>query len=61
MPRFQLMVNGQVRTADVDADTPLLWVLRDALQLCGTKYDCGKGLCGACAVHVDGQAQRAWR
>ncbi len=59
MPIYTLQVNGQARRADVAADTPLLWVLRDALQLHGSKYGCGKGLCGACTVHVDGQAQRA--
>lgn len=59
MPRYALNINGQPRQAEADADTPLLWVLRDELQLSGTKYGCGKGLCGACTVHVDGQAQRS--
>ena len=51
-------VNGQARSVDVDPDTPLLWVLRDTLGLTGTKFGCGMALCGACTVHVDGQATR---
>lgn len=56
---MQLSING--RTVEVDApdDTPLLWVLRDNLKLTGTKFGCGLALCGACTVHVDGQAVRA--
>lgn len=54
-----LNVNGRRQQADVDPDTPLLWVLRDSLQLTGTKYGCGQGLCGACTVHVDGVAMRS--
>jgi isoquinoline 1-oxidoreductase alpha subunit len=56
---FTLMVNGQPRTVDVDADTPLLWVLRDELDLKGSKFGCGMGLCGACTVHIDGSAARS--
>jgi isoquinoline 1-oxidoreductase subunit alpha len=52
-------VNGQSRSVDVDPDTPLLWVLRDTLGLTGTKFGCGIALCGACTVHVDGQATRS--
>jgi isoquinoline 1-oxidoreductase subunit alpha len=55
----QLKVNGLRHTVDVPPDTPLLWVLRDELGLTGTKYGCGMALCGACTVHVDGQAVRA--
>ncbi len=51
-------VNGQVRSVDVDPTTPMLWVLRDTLGLTGTKFGCGIALCGACTVHVDGQATR---
>ncbi|HEY6549058.1 MAG TPA: (2Fe-2S)-binding protein [Vicinamibacteria bacterium] len=54
-----LRVNGRDRTVDVPSDTPLLWVLRDELQLTGTKYGCGMAQCGACTVHVGGQAVRA--
>jgi aerobic-type carbon monoxide dehydrogenase small subunit (CoxS/CutS family) len=54
---YTLVVNGRSVTVDVTPDTPLLWVLRDALNLTGTKYGCGIGLCGACVVHVDGEAQ----
>ncbi|HKN65595.1 MAG TPA: (2Fe-2S)-binding protein [Gemmatimonadaceae bacterium] len=59
MPAFTLLVNGRRRTADVAPDTPLLWVLRDHLDLTGTKFGCGAGLCGACTVHVDGVPTRS--
>ncbi len=59
MPRINLFVNGQSRQLDVDDDIPLLWVLRDMLGLRGTKFGCGRGLCGACTVHVDGAATRS--
>jgi isoquinoline 1-oxidoreductase alpha subunit len=54
-----LTLNGTRRTFDGDPDTPLLWVLRDRLELTGTKYGCGLGLCGACTVHVGGEATRS--
>jgi len=56
---ISLNVNGEARDVDVDPATPLLWVLRDTLGLTGTKYGCGISLCGACTVHVDGEAIRA--
>jgi len=59
MAEVHLNVNGTLRTANVDPTTPLLWVLRDALNLTGTKYGCGMGLCGACTVHLDGEAVRS--
>jgi aerobic-type carbon monoxide dehydrogenase small subunit (CoxS/CutS family) len=54
-------VNEQTASFDGDTDTPLLWVLRDHLQLTGSKYGCGMGLCGACTVHLDGRAVAACR
>ena len=59
MPKFNILVNGSRRSVQCDADTPLLWVLRDELQLTGTKYGCGMGVCGACTVHQENQAVRS--
>ncbi|WDE03166.1 (2Fe-2S)-binding protein [Thalassomonas viridans] len=54
-----ITINGQAHDIDVDADMPLLWFLRDRLEFTGTKFGCGSGLCGACTVHVEGQATRS--
>ena len=54
-----LTVNGESQQFDGDPNMPLLWYLRDQLGLTGTKYGCGAGLCGACTVHVDGEAVRS--
>jgi len=56
---FTINVNGKDHDVDVDGDTPLLWVLRDVLGMTGTKFGCGMALCGACTVHVDGNAIRS--
>ena len=56
---ISFQVNGESATFDGDGDTPLLWVLRDHLQLRGSKFGCGIGVCGACSVHVDGAVQRS--
>ena len=59
MARYQLNVNGKARIVEADADTPLLYVLRDNLELHGPKYGCGLGQCGACTVHINGAATRS--
>lgn len=59
MARINLAVNGQTHEMEVSPETPLLWVLRDTLGLTGTKYGCGMGLCGACTVHLNGDAVRS--
>jgi isoquinoline 1-oxidoreductase alpha subunit len=59
MPNYTLTVNNKQMTVDVDADTPMLWVLRDSLNLLGTKFGCGSGACGACTIHLNGSAVRS--
>ncbi len=59
MPRYTLNINGTNQTVNADADTPLLWVLRDELGLVGTKFGCGIAMCGACTVHLGGVALRS--
>ena len=59
MAIFDLNINGAKRTVDVDPSTPILWVLRDHLELVGTKYGCGIAQCGACTIHLNGTAVRA--
>ena len=59
MSKYTLSVNGQMMLVEADEDTPLLWVLRDHLNLVGTKFGCGVAQCGACTVHIDGEAERS--
>jgi isoquinoline 1-oxidoreductase alpha subunit len=59
MPTYTLKINGQDHTVEATEETPLLWALRDHLDLVGTKYGCGIGQCGACTVHIDGNATRS--
>lgn len=59
MATFKLKINGRDYQTDASPDTPLLWVLRDHLGLLGTKYSCGMAMCGACTVHVNGEATRS--
>ena len=59
MDAIAITVNGQAHSVEVSPDTPLLWVLRDTLGMTGTKFGCGQALCGACTVHVDGEATRS--
>ena len=59
MSKYTLNINGKIRKVDVLPDTPLLWVLRDSLNLVGTKYGCGVGECGSCIVHLDGVPTRS--
>lgn len=59
MPKYTLSVNGHLMSVEADADTPLLWVLRDHLNLVGTKFGCGVAQCGACTVHMNGNPVRS--
>jgi len=59
MAKYNLKINGKARQVDVDPNTPVLWVLRDSLNMVGTKFGCGMAQCGACTVHVDGKAVRS--
>ena len=57
--KISLSINGEIKVVEVDGDTPLLWTIRDGLDLKGTKFGCGKAACGACTVHVNGKAVRS--
>ncbi len=59
MPTYNLKINGKLQTVEADSDTPLLWVLRDHVNLVGTKFGCGIAQCGACTVHINGNAARS--
>jgi isoquinoline 1-oxidoreductase alpha subunit len=59
MAKYNLKINGKTRNVDVDPSTPLLWVLRDHLNMPGTKFGCGMAQCGACTIHLDGNATRS--
>ncbi len=59
MAKYNLKINGKARQVDVDPNTPMLWVLRDSLNLVGTKFGCGMAQCGACTIHIDGNAVRS--
>jgi len=56
---FTITINGKTHSVDVDDDTPMLWVVRDVLGMTGTKFGCGRALCGACTIHVDGKPVRS--
>ena len=59
MPKFLVHINGEKKQVETAGSTPLLWVLRDELKLTGTKYGCGRGFCGACTIHLDGEETRS--
>jgi isoquinoline 1-oxidoreductase subunit alpha len=59
MPTYNLKINGKLHSVEADSDTPLLWVLRDHIDLVGTKFGCGIAQCGACTVHINGNATRS--
>ncbi len=59
MANYNLKINGNIKQVDVDADTPMLWVLRDHIKLVGTKFGCGIAQCGTCTIHLDGEAVRS--
>ena len=59
MAKYNLKINGKFQAVDVDPNTPILWVLRDTLNLVGTKYGCGIAMCGACTIHLNGTAVRS--
>ena len=59
MSKYVININGEKKAITVDGETPLLWIIRDKLKLTGTKFGCGRGLCGACTIHIDGEEIRS--